>query len=254
MSGAGDFPFWYGSGTKDLANALFAADSAGNVVMRNATMNNATINNATINNATITGTLNGVDGTFNGVVNIVRGSNRIRIDPSSDVMFWFGSNSVPVGSQSRNNAIFFIDSNGSYTAPKSTFMPVVDAQFTASTLTRSFSITHNSVRGVASLLFVVNKGFGIGTTAGTQTGTVFFTLFKNGAQIGGTEVKYRVEGGFGIFTMDAAILSISDNNTSLSYGQAVEYTLQIELTNPSIANLSVLINGMLSINENPTTI
>lgn len=35
MSGSGSFPFWYGTGTKNLSNARFAVDGSGNVTMRN---------------------------------------------------------------------------------------------------------------------------------------------------------------------------------------------------------------------------
>lgn len=38
MSGAGSIPFWYGTGTKTIANAAFAVDTSGNVTLRNATV------------------------------------------------------------------------------------------------------------------------------------------------------------------------------------------------------------------------
>ncbi len=41
--GTGTYPFWYGTGTKNLTNALFAVDTAGNVTMQNAQFNGGTI-------------------------------------------------------------------------------------------------------------------------------------------------------------------------------------------------------------------
>lgn len=41
MSGAGSFPLWYGTGSKSLANAIFAFDTSGNVTLRNATVQGA---------------------------------------------------------------------------------------------------------------------------------------------------------------------------------------------------------------------
>ncbi|MDX1538820.1 phage tail protein [Arsukibacterium sp.] len=41
--GTGTYPFWYGTGTKNLTNALFAVDTSGNVNMRNAQINGGTI-------------------------------------------------------------------------------------------------------------------------------------------------------------------------------------------------------------------
>ncbi|RRJ22595.1 hypothetical protein EIK76_00470 [Rheinheimera mesophila] len=80
--GNGAFPFWYGTGTKNLANALFAVDSLGNV---------------TIRNVSIQGKLVTSEGT----------GTRIEVWNDGTYLIWAGS-----GAKTDVNALFFIKANG----------------------------------------------------------------------------------------------------------------------------------------------
>lgn len=82
MSGAGAFPFWYGTGTKNLANASFAVDVAGTVTIRNAT----------------------VQGAF---LSAVGNGNRVEINADSTYLIWAGS-----GAKTDANGTFWIKANG----------------------------------------------------------------------------------------------------------------------------------------------
>jgi hypothetical protein len=80
--GGGAFPFWYGTGEKNLGNALFAVDSSGNV---------------TIRNVSIQGKLVTSEGT--GI--------RIEVFNDGTYLMWAGS-----GDKTDVNALFFIKANG----------------------------------------------------------------------------------------------------------------------------------------------
>jgi hypothetical protein len=80
--GGGAFPFWYGTGEKNLGNALFAVDSSGNV---------------TIRNVSIQGKLVTSEGT--GI--------RIEVFNDGTYLIWAGT-----GDKTDVNALFFIKANG----------------------------------------------------------------------------------------------------------------------------------------------
>lgn len=92
MSGAGSFPLWYGTGTKNTTNGLFYVDSAGNVVMRNATMNDCSMINAGIQGRLVTDSGSGV---------------RTEIYDDGTYLVWIGS-----GSKTDLNGLFWIKRNG----------------------------------------------------------------------------------------------------------------------------------------------
>jgi hypothetical protein len=87
MSGAGDFPLWYGNGAKTLANANFAVDKDGNVKL----------NNVTASNFAATGGL--VTGTGSDI--------RTEIVNDGTYLIWVGS-----GAKNDVNGLFWIKTNG----------------------------------------------------------------------------------------------------------------------------------------------
>lgn len=80
--GTGPYPFWYGTGTKNIANALFTVDNAGNVTLRNASVQGKIVTS---------------EGTG------------IRVDVGNDgtYLMWAGS-----GTKNDVNGIFWIKANG----------------------------------------------------------------------------------------------------------------------------------------------
>jgi hypothetical protein len=80
--GNGTFPFWYGTGEKNLGNALFAVDSSGNV----------TIRNVSIQGKLVTSEGSGI---------------RIEVWNDGTYLIWAGA-----GEKTDLNALFFIKANG----------------------------------------------------------------------------------------------------------------------------------------------
>lgn len=80
--GTGTWPFWYGTGTKNLANALFAVDTSGTVTLRNASVQGKIVTS---------------EGTG------------IRVDVGNDgtYLIWAGS-----GDKTDANGLFWIKANG----------------------------------------------------------------------------------------------------------------------------------------------
>ncbi len=102
MSGAGDFPFWYGTGVKNATNGLFYVDKSGNVVTKNQRLINAKLE-------------------FIGSTHM-RLESAVPFGPNS-LISWFGpkinginwnatESTVIESGILKSNAITFLDSNG----------------------------------------------------------------------------------------------------------------------------------------------
>lgn len=233
MSGAGLYPFWFGSGVKNWANANFAVDINGNVKANNIALTNATLSGSLqAATGTFAGDISAASGTFNGVVNVVRGSKRLRLDPSSSIPFWFGENSIPVGSQTRDNANFWIDSNGKYPAPqKSRALAEVNASVSSAF---SISLNHKTAKGVCDI-FVGIPNCSL-SREWSSTTVVTYNLLKNGVSLKSFSKTIETGpsgGGFPILppiTLGSYSLNIADNNEGLAYGTAINYTFVISVS------------------------
>lgn len=113
MSGSGSFPFWYGTGTKNLANARFAVDGSGNVTMRNATVQGSLV--------TDSGT-----------------GDRVEITPTGTYRIWIGS-----GTKNDANGDFWIKPGG-VGFIKADFLVGQILEQKAASGQKSASVTHNS--------------------------------------------------------------------------------------------------------------
>lgn len=236
MSGVGTIPFWYGTGAKNWANARFAVDLLGNVVMRNADIVNAAIS-GTLNgvNGTFSGSLNAASGTFVGVVSVVRGTKRIRIDPSSALPFWFGNNSIAVGSQSQENGDFWIDDSGRYPAPQRTSQ-AYSQNLTKASPSAVFNLPVKTIKGVCDVDFYIDD-ITITATGGGANAQINFTL-KDGAGATVSSITRSTAmpvifpptkiGGLTSFTKIASI-----SHSGLAYATNRNLSLTITITNAS---------------------
>jgi hypothetical protein len=173
MSGAGAFPFWYGSGTKDLANALFAVDLSGNVIMRNATVQGRIVTS---------------EGTG------------VRVDVGNDgtYLIWAGS-----GAKTDVNGIFWIKVNGTGFIKGDFFQgQIIESKFgSASSSTNIASLTatatgHNSAGKSVELTASGSAYLAMQGNTSTQPLTLQFTTRFGGAVL---QQTVRTYGGMFLF-------------------------------------------------------
>ncbi|QDP59295.1 MAG: putative tip attachment protein J [Prokaryotic dsDNA virus sp.] len=209
-------------GSINIGNGTFAVDNNGNMVA---------------NSGTFGGSLDAAGGSFNGVVEVIRGGNRVRIDPANDLMLWFGNNTIGVANQSKQNGEFWIASDGTFSS--TTYRKSTRGAFSTD---QTYSVAHKTVKGECDTDFFAGI-FSIGSIPNVQSvdgreGTLTVRIKEGGTTIFTQQLPVDIYGNLpnviSASTRQPVSFSAVSDNTSLSYYSdktyAVEFSLSLPIT------------------------
>jgi predicted phage tail protein/uncharacterized membrane-anchored protein YhcB (DUF1043 family) len=167
-------PFWYGTGEKLWANASFAVDSAGNVVMRN-----ASLENITASGGLVTGTGTAI---------------RTEVVNDGTYLLWIGS-----GAKTDVNGLFWIKTNGTGFIKGDFFSgQIIETQMGTSVNTLSVSApTHNSAGKPVRVTGSVSLNYEVSGNLDGQ-GATWQLILKRG----GTTISSTLFSGIGLYDFE----------------------------------------------------
>lgn len=208
MDGTSNYPFWYGTGTKNNANGVFYVDTAGN----------ATMKNAIVQGALFTAFTSGY---------------RAELADDGNYLFWIGQSS-----KTDANAVFFIKKNGDGYIKGSFFQgQLMRKRYGSGGLYASASghiTAGNPVRMDCTGYY--RYQFSSPTEPGSDPGTLEWSIQRNGVTIAsGTRQMSRIkrdpggEGGVNWIVIDYVNMHISFTDTTPgSFGTNNTYTFMME--------------------------
>ena len=170
---------------------------------------------------------------YSQIVQLVRSGKRLRLDPSSDLIFWFGDDSVTVGNQSKSNGNFWIAADGSYRSNirRRSSQGVSNFQ---STDWVERSITLPSVQGTAGITGTASDLLGFDVSSATVTNLSIEVQLRRGTTVLGSSTIPVPTSGTGFnqsFELGGVFFNvgIDDDNTGKNYNDTTGYNIRARL-------------------------